>query len=285
MISDDQKRSFIEDLNNHPAIVLLVKGNEADVGGNAVIIAPYIAITATHVILTNKFSSFSDIDPSEINIKERYYPKESLNVLMYSKKYKQHFLLNVAKMVNIPNSDLSILFLSDPSGKIAEDVWNTVELCLTPPEIGEHVFTIGSVFNKDDSKILDNILYLNPQYVASFGSVIDFKLNKTSRFHAGFYAELTTFNTLSGSPVYNKNKQIVGLISQGLDYEKPTAFIPILYPIFINEVSWEPKTLKKTNPYLLYDLAVKGIINCDSLDAIEIKNGKVNLYLPKSLRE
>lgn len=139
--SKAQKQKLVDELFADFAIVLLVKGRDADVGGNAVIIAPNIAITAAHILLNNKFGSFHELDTS--TGKEIHYPEDNLHILMNSRKYKKGYLLNVNRAVFISDSDLAILHLNS-SDNTPDDTWNDIALNLTPPDIDSRVFTLGS---------------------------------------------------------------------------------------------------------------------------------------------
>lgn len=84
MIDDDKKQDFIKELFPQFSITLLGKGTELDIGGNAVVIAPGIAITCAHVLFNNRFGSFSNIDYESDS--EEYYQAESLNITVISEK-------------------------------------------------------------------------------------------------------------------------------------------------------------------------------------------------------
>jgi hypothetical protein len=277
--SKAQKQKLVDELFADFAIVLLAKGRDVDVGGNAVIIAPNIAITAAHILLNNKFGSFSGLDTSAKE--EVHYPEDNLHILMNSRKYKKGYLLNVSRVVFISDSDLAVLYLN-PLDDTPDDIWNDITLNLTPPDIDSRVFTLGSKIQKTDYSISNGTVNIKPKYVGSIGTVIQFMLKNPLSGASGFYAKLTTFNTLSGSPVYNQDDELVGLISHGYEgeTEDSSTFVSVLYPLFTTSY-----TLNGDEAFHLYNLASQGVVRCMSLDRVKIDSSKVNLTLPKSLKE
>lgn len=275
MIPDDQKQNFIDDLFTHAAFILLYKDSDFDVGGNAVVITLGIAITAAHILRNNKFDAFFDAPLGS----EKFYPDEGLSVVVNSKKYNTHYIFSVERAVMLHKTDLAVLYLKSAHRQpIPQDLWNDVVIRLTPPKEDSHVFTIGSVFEEDSYEVRGNTLDVRPRYVASFGEVNQIMLQHPHpQSGLGFYATLATPNTLSGSPVFNKDRELIGLISRGSsDLKDPAAFVAALYPLFMN--------IKSFSVQHLYELAQQGTIACEGLDDIEvIDDDHVNLLLPKSL--
>lgn len=276
VIPDDQHQSFVDELFPTFCIVLLKKGDELDISGNAVMISSDIAITATHVLLQNTVGSFGDIDISNRKVKD-FYAEESLNILINSAKYKKGFMLNVHRVIVVQGTDISILYLKDTTNSVPPNAWNDIKLNIIPPDIDSHVFTIGSVLKPGSHTIKQNDIYIDPEFVASFGVVGAFMERHPIYAGPGFYATLTAFNTQSGSPVYNKDKELVGIISGGPDDH--TTYVSALYPLFTSTF-----IIEDYEAFHLYDAARKGTVKCQNIDKIKIAGRKVSITLPKELK-
>lgn len=255
---------------------MLKRADHFDISGNAVMISNNVAITATHVLLNNNVGSFSNIDIS--NKREIFYPDESLNILINSIKYTKGFMMNVHRAVILPNCDISILYLVDTTSTTPDDAWNKISLNIIPPVIDSHVFTIGSVLEPGGHTIEGNIIQIDPKYVASFGLVANFMIKHPQYSGPGFYSTLTAFNTQSGSPVFNKDKELVGVISGGPDDH--TTYVSALYPLFINSF-----VLEGNDAFHLYNAAKEGAIDCRNLHEVKIMGRDVSITLPGQLIE
>ena len=274
MIPEDQKQSFIDELFPTFCIVLLKRGDDFDISGNAVMISSNIAITATHVLLNNSMGSFKNIDA--LNKGETFYLDESLNILIRSIKYKKSFVFKVHRVVGLLDTDISILYLEDATGTIPDDAWNKITLNAIPPDIDSHVFTVGSVLKPGGHILKGDVIRIDPEYIASFGLVTNFMLKHPQYGGPGFYSTLTAFNTQSGSPVYNKDKELVGIVSGGPDDH--TTYVSVLYPLFVNNF-----ILEGNDAFHLYDAAEQGVIDCTNLHEIKIMGRDVSITLPEEL--
>lgn len=265
-------QQFTESLMWSFSLVLLKRGDDFDIGGNAVIIGKNIAVTATHILRNNTLGSFKEVDQSVLG-SEYYFSEESLNILSYSKNLKRFFLLNVQRMISIAGSDISILYLKDQTGLAPDDLWNECIIDVTPPEEDEEVFTIGTRVERVTIKLVDGNLNIPLSYEGSRGLVLSHRLKSHE-----LYASLTANDTFSGSPVFNKNKRLVGLISKSFPDTLPTTCVSLIYPVFINKF-----LLENVDDYHLYNLAKEKLIRCGDLDRIAFTERGIVFTLPKSM--
>lgn len=106
-------------------------------------------------------------------------------------------------------------------------------------------------------------------------------MNAYSNRGPGFWATLTAPNTLSGSPVFNKDKEMIGLVSCGFSEENPLTYVVALYPLFTNTY-----TLNGESDFHLYKLATAGILMCNEISRIKLLGpNKISITLPKNLKE
>lgn len=228
---------FLHPISTHVAPLSGFIGLNSFVGGTAVIIAPGLAITASHVlseILTQLSSNRSS---------------HNINLDLYINQLNTGACWYVSHASSWIGTDITILSLKARNDAARSTSINRLPMAVDPPEPGTHVTALGYpksnlTITQNDEDVLKMNFDITP--TVSEGNVIE--VHRTHRDSVllpfpcfSVNAEFTA--GMSGGAVFNQKRQLCGLVCTGgegalKDHSYatsiwPTALIPVTIPDII----------------------------------------------------
>jgi trypsin-like peptidase len=253
-------------------LIAVPHGEESHLWGSACLIAPWLAMTASHVI--QAYSREFEGQEAGPGFTERTYHLFTYVLTDHGKKMLQ---LSVGTVWYNDATDIAFLHLL-PAGPISPDhVWECPVLELLPPKVGSHVAAFGyprsSVSTKapynfevrmDASTTTGTVLKVHDEYRDK--SMLKFPCFETNaRFDPG----------MSGGPVFNEHGHVCGIIGAGLDppveggdhYSHASTLWPALGTIV--NFPWEDRYPRGTS-FPIYEFMKARFIDTRHLDHVSV---------------
>lgn len=269
------------------------KGATTIFSGTGVIIAPNLAITATHVIteFLNKFDKMDDplkqlvVDPTfEVFAVQNY--KASGEGIVWK---VEHFVLH-------REVDIALLFLTPVNKGGSQYTWDDVaSINLEPPNINDKVIAYGFVREKEFKKIDEKLTVikflsdesLNSRAVAqAIGTVKEVHQLKRDNSLLPFPCFMTEANFaggMSGGPVFNSAGFLIGIVcssmSQFLPEDPSTSYATLIWPFLTMKITIQ---INDDTPKLMsiFSLVKAGIIRASGVEKFyENEDGSIGFIL------
>ncbi|MEX2662124.1 MAG: serine protease [Vicinamibacterales bacterium] len=204
------------------------RGTEWWASGTAVIVAPYLAITAKHVIDDHWLRHQGDVPDSGEAVGEF-----SL-VAFQAPQSGDACLWAVRRIWPSPHTDVAFLKLVPWSVGAASYVWRWATINVLPPPVGSYV----AAFGYHDSKIVaGNPIRWQHRASNSFGrvrGVFSERRDTVLRDYPCFSVDARFDGGMSGGPVFNEAGELCGLVCSSIPPVAPetehTSYVTTLWP-------------------------------------------------------
>ena len=245
------------------------KEDESYASGTAVIIAPYLAITAKHVI-EDYFKLYDRIsiekETGEFRGTFSLYAYQTIN------NVENNGVWNISRLWPCKESDLYLLRLT-PNSKASKNYkWRCPILSFSLPEVGDRMSAFG--YSKPKIDIESNLLTYETS--TSIGEVIEVhkKMRDSVRLNFPCFMVNSRFDGgMSGGPVFNDNGELCGLICSTLEplsiHEPHVSYVTLLSPILKTLIDIPYKELDKGGIYPVMKLIEYNIIHAKGYKSIK----------------
>jgi hypothetical protein len=260
---------FLHPISSYVVPLYAFSEQESYVAGTAVIIAPGIALTASHVIqsLLEYFCNNQLKSNIELDI---YLTQFNTGATWY--------ICNTATWIG---TDISVLSLV-PRNLIAEKIKITpLNITVDPPNKGDTVIAYGYPKTKlniprNDSEQTELKFVISP--TLSEGSVTEINSSMRDSMNLRFpcFAVNAEYSPgMSGGAVFNQDRELCGLVCSGgkgdlINYSHATSIWPMsIIPVIIPSNIPPHDSVVSGATYKILDLAKLGYINLSGHDRIE----------------
>ncbi len=279
------EHSFLHALpDDHPAneVVLAIvggrPGDEPRPWGSAVLIAPGLALSATHVL--HDLWDHLDAAGSWVNTEQATF---AIQALQYIPGTVDARLWHVVTAFHSDAVDIAVLQLVPHDDLPVGYGWPFVTMDVAPPDVGTDVQALG--FPESEVQHSDGVggWVLQHQPAGSVGKVIQvFPLfrDDTKLHYPSFEMDLEVKGGMSGGPVFDKAGHLRGVICSSFTFaneEAPISYASTLWPSLALPVWPTPKVhLEHDQPRLLH-LAQRGKIMAMNFEGITLPDQPTNI--------
>lgn len=242
--------------------------------GTAVMVGPGIAMTALHVVQ----DYFMEFDRTELVEAKTKYKRGSFDVFALHPESKGEWKAQKISFHAL-RPDIAYLFL-EPNNDVAQ-TRNTIfaTLNLNPPAVGEEVFAYGFVEATDGAQThtIDFGNGMKRAFAYSGGvvkEVHDEYRDKGRLTFPCFHTNARFDGGMSGGPVFNLNKEVIGLVCSSLppsmEHEEHVSYASLLWPSMLlsSQIQFAGDVLPADYPILF--LAQKGIMSVKGWEKCEL---------------
>lgn len=253
-----------------------VKNEEYHPSGTAIIIAPFLAISARHVMedYVDKFESFT-INDNSINYEGTF----SLIAVQFIGD-KNAAIWNITKVTTCQSTDICYLRLSPGQNVDKNYKWRIPKIDFSIPKIGDRI----SGFGYSESNIIfsDNVVEWSHFPATTIGEVLELHEEKRDINMLNFPCFMVNARFdggMSGGPVFNDNGYLCGLICSNLppseSDQQHVSYVTLLWPALgVNlDLPYDKIEREKSYPALL--LVQENIINGIGVENLFIKDGMI----------
>ena len=244
----DRGASSIVDWSGFDGLVMTVSFNDGTshrTCGSAVMVAPGIALTATHVI-NDELRKYKDSDHRII-----------CDALTTTRPY--HFFVD--QVVEIQNTDLTLLCLSlDNEFEVGCEI-KLATLTTRTPMIGEQVVIVGCVAESPVIPVKDNVLDYSAILHISFGRVSENYFTGRDRCMIPWpcvEVDAVSYGGMSGGPVFDYSGRLIGILCSSFSEEgnDGRSYISLLWPCLCSKFihRWLPHYYSPDRPISLLEI-------------------------------
>jgi Trypsin-like peptidase domain len=234
--------------------------------GTACIVAPWLAITARHVV-DDHFEGFRRRRPNNTDeashITLTYVaPGGGLPVIP----------LFVQRTWYLEPYDIAVLHLTPASEMNMEHVWDVPRLSLLPPRPGSSIFSFG--YPNSKCEVLGHDQFeLRMDATTTTGTVIEVHHERRDAVRLPFPCFQTNARFdggMSGAPVFNEQGQVCGLICQTLPAATPeedhASYVSSLWPMLAIPINAPWDRYPTGTSYPLFEYAQTKVMDTIGLD-------------------
>jgi hypothetical protein len=247
--------------------------------GTAVVIAPWLAITARHVV-EDYLERFGGDECMPIN------PKFRLFTLLALAGGKETISLAIGRMWFHPALDIAILELVPTNDQFPKDhAWKLPALDLSPPRVGTRIAVLGYPNSPIDPPMQNSASpstwFMSP--TTATGVVEEVHLDHRDKYLLPFPCFRTNARFdggMSGAPICNEAGLVCGIVCSGMELTEQSGYVSyasLLWPamgIRINK-SWD--RYPEGTYYFVHELAAAKYITTVGLDTIHIEHSPAGL--------
>ncbi len=251
----------------------LIAAADADFypSGTACLIAPWLAITARHVV-EDHFERYWGKKPN--NTDEALHDtltyvvpgdgRPSIPLFVQRTWYREPY-------------DIAVLLLGPAAEMDPQHIWDVPILSLLPPFPGARTFSFGypnstiSILNPDQYE-------LRMDATTTTGSVIEVHHERRDAVRLPFPCFQTNARYdggMSGAAVFNERGQVCGLVCSSLppsaDGEEHTSYVSTLWPLLLIEIDAPWDRYPRGTRYPLFEYAESKVIDAVDLDKFQIE--------------
>lgn len=250
--------------------------------GTACVIAPWLAITARHVV-EDHFKYFADRFPNQSDTATHH-------TLTYLNPGGGHgaIPLFVQRTWYLPPYDIAVLWLWPASEMDPKHVWDCARLSLLPPEIGSRVFAFGYPNSRSD-KVVEGKIELRMDATTSTGTIKEVHHERRDAVmypFPCFHTNARFDGGMNGGPVFNQEGNICGLVCGSLPAESPeidhTSYVSSLWPLLAIQIDAPWDRYAAGTKYPLYEYAQERIVDVIGLEHFSVdkepEGSKLSIY-------
>jgi hypothetical protein len=260
---------FLHPISGHVAPLFAFIGQEAYVGGTAVIVAPRIAVTANHVLraITEHFGCSLSSQNIEMDL---YVAQFSSGAFWY--------VSNASAWVG---ADIAVLSLRPRNDVARHQVAARLAMTVDPPPVGSMVTALGYpntkfIIPQSDPDLVEMHFSITP--TVSEGKVLQvhpsFRDSANLRFPC-FSVDAEFDAGMSGGAVFNEHRELCGLVCSGgrgelRNYSHAASIWPMtIIPVKVPEDAPSYEGVLGGETYKLLELARLGYVALNGHERIE----------------
>ena len=260
---------FVHPISRHIAPIYAFAGQHAVVGGTAVIVAPGLAVTASHVV--DEIKTQFGYDKSSRNIKLDVYVSQLNTGASW----------HVCRYSSWIGTDITVLSLKARNDEARSASVERLAMTVDPPIVGTKVTALGYpgtglTIPRNDLDVLELDFSITP--TVSEGEVIEVhrSLRDSANLRFPCFAVNAEFTAgMSGGAVFNQSKELCGLVCSGgegelKDYSYSTSVWPMaIIPVTLPDDIPPHAGITVGETYKLLDLARLGYVSFHGHERIE----------------
>lgn len=251
--------------------LIAVYGDELYPSGTACIIAPWLAVTARHVV-EDQFEHFVGHPPNKADNAVH----ETLTYVTPGNG-QPAIPFFVSRTWYLEPYDIAVLLLTPASAMNHQHVWDRPRLSLLPPPEGSTVFAFGYPNSKAEN-VRGEASILNLDATTTTGTVLEVHHERRDTFRLPFPCFRTNARfdgAMSGGPVFDANGHVCGLICSNLPPDTPggehTSYVASLWPLLAIHIDAPWVRYQAGESYTMYEYAEAGIIDTIGLNHIKLE--------------
>ncbi len=247
--------------------------------GTGVFCAPFVAITARHVI-DEVFRKFEGCDPHRATGKLSFGAQ-------FAHRFGQRLInWDIMGYGYSPSIDIAALVLEPAEDMLPHFVWQLPRFQAVPPKVGEIVTGFG--YPRSTHRVAENgeaKIGLRPH--TTEGAVVEVHLRRRDTAVLPFpclHTNAQFDSGMSGGPIFNSEGHICGLISSSMPPsalgEDHSSYASLIWPMLGLTLSVDPVPPRKPkDEYVLKELVRSGMMNVLNASRIYVSNhaGRVEL--------
>jgi hypothetical protein len=233
--------------------------------GTATVIAPFVAVTARHVV--EDFWKYFETTEIRTGDRQTTFHLRAFQVL---DEGAQGAFWNVSRMWLSPHTDVAFLCLTPFSPEAGAHVWRSLHLNLLPPPIGSTISGFGyhssSIIVVERTEQRTRIEWKD-EPTTTMGEVLEIHEARrdAARLHFPCFRTNARFDGgMSGGPVFNQEGQLCGIICSSLPpgggSPEHTSYVTTLWPSMGTVIDVEREDLPAGTRYPILDAAERGFI-------------------------
>lgn len=256
------------------------KVNEWHPSGTAIVIAPFLAITAKHVI-EDYLQKYGDLVPDRNYNGEKFEISATYSLVahQFQEEGKVGVLWSITRLWVSGLTDVAFLELTPASESALKYKWQSARLNLIPPSVGERIAAFGyhsSEIDIDEDETEIKVNWKNSP-TTSIGEVLEVHNEKRDSSFLRFpcYRTNARFDGgMSGGPVFNSNGELCGLICTGSNLmageDGHISYVASLWPSMATEIDMVRPGFATGGFYPVLELAKHGHIDAIGWERIVI---------------
>src|SRR5688572_3810681 len=252
------------------------QGNNYIVSGTATFVAPFLAITAKHVVehYWREFNR-SQIKSNEDGTHKEHAGKFNMAAIQILNNGTEGALWDVRQVYFSNATDIAYLHLVPFSDSARNYKWRLPKIEMLPPKIGSTV----SAFGYTQSKATADTKSVTWEYDArtSQGVVLDIHQNKRDEFSINFpciYTNTQFDPGMSGGPVFNQEGKLCAIISANLppseEGEEHASYAALIWPSMNVVINLKREGIDYEGYYPILELCRGGFIKADNHERVNL---------------
>ncbi len=239
--------------------------------GTAMVIAPYLALTAKHVI-EDFWRRFE-----EVPLDGRSPGTFSILACQIVENGKTGQAWSVTKLTLSTFTDIAFLHLTNPIGGIPGYEWRGVKLDLAPPPFGSRIVGFGyhsPSVNVREHRNSSVEVEWHDSPTTTAGEVVEIypRRRDSSMLPFPCYRTNARFeHGMSGGPIFNDQGLLCGLICSGAETETDYySHVTTLWPSMATVVDFDREGFPSGQSYPVLDLARHGFIRAEGWERVAL---------------
>lgn len=243
------------------------------VAGTCVLIAPYLALTARHVVETIHRHFGKDA-----------WKDKNVNLDIYPTQFNTGRIWYVSQVFGWVGTDIAFLRLQPRSEQAKKPDPQLLKMAVDPPAIGSEITALGYskteiAVEKNDHEVTALKLSIYPTVSVGIVTEIHRSLRDKTMLNFPSFSVNARFSAgMSGGAVFNNRKELCGLVCSGLeddqdrneDYSNAVSIWPsMLIKMKFNSGDYLPAELEPNCQYSALELARLGYIKVIGHERIE----------------
>jgi Trypsin-like peptidase domain len=240
-----------------------------DAAGTAVVIAPWIAITARHV-LEDYWRTFEG--GQMVNGGEGSFCLRAFQVI---DEGKVGVLYKIEKVVLATWTDIAVIKLIPWSGAPADYAWMCPKIDLLPPRLGARVCAFG--YHAANVDVDGKNVSVTRRLATSVGEVIEIHAKGRDRQLSWpcFRTNARYDAGMSGGPVMNDDGHLCGIICKNLppsqEGEEHVSYVTTLWPLMGCEIDFDRYDRPPATTYPMLDLVASKLIDARGAEHVVLQ--------------
>lgn len=254
------------------------RGEDYVVSGTAVAIAPYLLITAKHVV-EDYWKEFKGehLDPGDPGSHLHSEGNFNIVAIQFTNASTRPLLWDVRKIYFAPTTDVVFLFIVPFSTEAKEHAWKTVTINMLPPPAGSKVVSFG--YTKSSALNVKNNVFWDTAPMTSTGVVKQVHLQRRDKYSINFPCIETNARFdggMSGGPVFNAEGQLIAVVTANIppfeEGQEHISYAALIWPSMLTLVDLPIINPPSSEFYPILELCHRRIIAAMNYERIGISD-------------